>query len=257
MTAVLLAATTTATAAPGPPPPPGHIGFEAGGNSPVTVGLAPVAIAVGDLDGDGHQDFATADGEPTRSRRCTGTGSAASRPALPSTPVTTRSPSRWPISTATRTSTSRWPIAAPTRSWVLLQLDEGDFTPLEPIPSGGDPPTSIAVGRMDANDSPDLVVANSGGDFTGPEAPASPSCSTRGRASVDRPRLAAGDDLRAQRPARRLRRGRQARPLRPRRDAPLRPGRRHLRRGRCAPSTPAIGCAWRRATSTATAIATW
>ena len=60
--AAWVATAGSAAAAPGPPPLPGHIGFEPGGNSPVTVGGLPRAIAVGDLNGDQHTDFATANG---------------------------------------------------------------------------------------------------------------------------------------------------------------------------------------------------
>ena len=69
MPRVLLALTiaawmvTAGSAAAAPVPPlPGHIGFAAGGNSPITVGGLPRAIAVGDLNGDQHTDFATANG---------------------------------------------------------------------------------------------------------------------------------------------------------------------------------------------------
>ena len=58
--AAWMATAGSAAAAPAPPLPPGHIAFEAGPNSPVTVGTRPNGIAVGDLDNDGNLDFVTA-----------------------------------------------------------------------------------------------------------------------------------------------------------------------------------------------------
>ncbi len=46
-----------------------------------------------------------------------------------------------------------------TRCSVLIQDEGGEFSALEPIPSGGNAPVAIAAGRLDDNDSPDLVVA--------------------------------------------------------------------------------------------------
>ena len=95
---------------------PGHIGFEAGSNSPVTVGAEPRAIAVGDLNGDGHLDFATANVVADTVTPCTATGSAASPPARRRRRRRPASRSCSPTSTGTRGSTSRRATAAPTRS---------------------------------------------------------------------------------------------------------------------------------------------
>ena len=143
---------------------PGHIGFEAGPSSPVTVGAEPRAIAVGDLNGDGNLDFATADRGPNTITPVYGNGLGGFTPGAPlgagDNPES--------IVLADFDGDTRLDIAVGNRSadtvWVLLQEAPGAFNALEPISSGGDAPVAIAVGRLDDNESPDLVVANSGGD---------------------------------------------------------------------------------------------
>ncbi|MEO8687855.1 MAG: FG-GAP-like repeat-containing protein [Solirubrobacteraceae bacterium] len=147
---------------PSPPPLPGHIGFKAGPNSPVTVGTRPTAIAVGDLDDDGNLDFVTANTGSDTYTPVYGNGLGGFTPGIPQD--TGDGPAS--IVLADFDGDTRLDIAVANRNantvWVMLQVDPGEFNQLEPIPSGGDTPVALAVGRLDANDSPDLVVANTG-----------------------------------------------------------------------------------------------
>ena len=210
--AAWMAIAGSAAAAPPPPPPPGHIAFAAGPNSPVTVGTRPKAIAVGDLDGDGNLDFVTANTGSDTYRPVYGNGVGGFTPGIPED--TGDGPES--IVLADFDGDTRLDIAVANRNadtvWVMLQETPGEFNQLEPIPSGGDAPVEIAAGRLDANASVDLVVAEQRAghrlalqDLRAPQ---------RRRDGVQPgPRLAAGGGLHSRRAAGRLRRGREARPL--------------------------------------------
>ncbi len=168
MVAVWLVTVAPSAAAPGPPPLPGHLGFEVGPNSPVTVGDLPRAVAVGDLNGDQHADFATANGAADSVTPAYGNGFGG---------FTTGSPidvgdDPHGIVVADLDGDGRGDIATADRGddtvTVLIQDDGGEFQALEPIPSRGNSPVVIAAGRLDDNDSRDLVVGNRGESGAGP-----------------------------------------------------------------------------------------
>ena len=168
MIAVWLATAASAAAAPGPPPLPGHIGFEAGPTSPVTVGALPRAIAVGDLNGDQHTDFATANGAADTVTPAYGNGFG----GFTTGPPVGVGDDPHGIVVADLDGDGRGDIATADRGddtvTVLIQDEGGEFQPLEPIASRGNSPVVIAAGRLDDNDSRDLVVGNRGEGGAGP-----------------------------------------------------------------------------------------
>ena len=155
-------------AAPGPPPLPGHLGFEAGPNSPVTVGELPRAVAVGDLNGDQHADFATANGAADTVTPAYGNGFG----GFTTGPPIDVGDDPYGIVVADLDGDGRGDIATADRGddtvTVLIQDEGGEFQALEPIPSRGNSPVVIAAGRLDDNDSRDLVVTNRGEGGAGP-----------------------------------------------------------------------------------------
>ena len=166
--AAWMATAGSAAAAPGPPPLPGHIGFEAGGNSPVTVGGLPRAIAVGDLNGDQHTDFATANGAADTVTPAYGNGFG----GFTTGPPVGVGDDPHGIVVADLDGDGRGDIATADRGddtvTVLIQDEGGEFQPLEPIASRGNSPVVIAAGRLDDNASLDLVVGNRGEGGAGP-----------------------------------------------------------------------------------------
>ena len=162
-------ATAGSAAAALPAALPGHIAFEAGPNSPVTVGAVPRAIAVGYIDANGTLDFATANGNADSVTPVYGNGSG----GFTAGPAVTVGDDPRGIVIADLDGDGRGDIAtanlgADTVS-VLIQNTGGGFDALEPVSSQGNGPAAIAAGRMDAGDSLDLVVANGGaGTGSGP-----------------------------------------------------------------------------------------
>jgi FG-GAP repeat len=160
---LLVASAGVASAAP----PAAQIGFAAGPTSPVTVGTRPVALAVGDLNGDDNLDFVTANFGSDTYTPVYGNGAGGFTAGTPED--TGDGPQS--IVLADFNADTRLDIAVANRNvdtvWVLLQQADGSFDQQEPIPSGGDEPVAMAAGRVDANDSVDLVVANGAVSATG------------------------------------------------------------------------------------------
>jgi hypothetical protein len=164
---LLLALTTavwlvTAGDASAASPPAGHLGFAAGPNSPVTVGTGPKGIAVGHLNTDDDLDFVTANSGDDTVRPFFNDGEAG---FFGGEPYAVGDDPRGVV-VADLDGDGLDDIATVNRGSdtvsVLIQDDDGSFDPTadSPFATGGNEPSSIAAGRVDANASIDLVVGN-------------------------------------------------------------------------------------------------
>ena len=132
------------------------------------MGGLPRAIAVGDLNGDQHADFATANGAADTVTPAYGNGFG----GFTTGPPVGVGDDPHGIVVADLDGDGRGDIATADRGddtvTVLIQDEGGEFQPLEPIASRGNSPVVIAAGRLDDNASRDLVVGNRGEGGAGP-----------------------------------------------------------------------------------------
>ena len=156
-------ATGTATATPSPTRVPSHIvGFE----TPVVVpvGLAPVALAVGDVDGDGRPDLVSAN-------RDAGTVSVLLRrsgrsfvPASGSPIAVGLLPQALAIADLDGDGRADLVTANRESNNLTLLLGQGGagFAPAanSPLDTGGSGPWSVAVADVNDDSRPDIVAAN-------------------------------------------------------------------------------------------------
>jgi hypothetical protein len=165
----MVAAATAAAAAP-PPPLPGHLGFEAGPNSPVPVGPQPKAIATGYINGDDKLDFAVANSGDGTAQAMYNNGfggfAGGEANAVGNDP---RGIAVGDFNGDGRTDMATANYGSDTVS-VMIQAADGSFAHQagSPFPAGGSKPVAIAAGRLDDNASLDLVVVD---DQTGTGTP--------------------------------------------------------------------------------------
>jgi hypothetical protein len=141
----------------------GSGGFSAAGGSPFAVGTAPTSVAVGDLNGDGQHDLATANSGSNDVSVLLGNGSGGFS-AAGGSPFVVGSD---PLSVATGDlNGDAKPDLATANGFsgnvsVLLGNGSGGFSAAGGSPfSAGSLPFTVAIGDVNADGQPDLAVAN-------------------------------------------------------------------------------------------------
>ena len=146
----------------------GQGGFREAANSPVSVGLNPYSIAVGDFNGDGNSDLAVANNGSGTVTILLGNGDGTFTAASESPVAVGREPSSVVVSDLDSDGKLDLAVANEGDNTVTILLGNGDgtFTASSggPIAVGADP-WAISVGDFDGDGKPDLAVAN-GGDVT-------------------------------------------------------------------------------------------
>src|SRR5262249_36347335 len=135
--------------------------FSPAAGSPVSVGTAPISVAVVDFNGDGKQDLATANRDSNNVSVLLGDGSGAFSPASRS-PLSVR---RYPLSVAVGDFNGDGNLdiavanAGSKNVSVLLGYGTGAFRAASPL-SVGRSPISVVVGDFNQDGKPDIAVAN-------------------------------------------------------------------------------------------------
>ncbi len=145
-----------------------RLGNDSGGFIPpatpeVTVGFFPLSIAIGDFNGDGNQDFATANGDSDDVSIRLGNGSGGF--ASPATPEVTVGPFPQSVAIGDFNGDGNQDFAAANNSSndVSIRLGNGlgEFTsPATPQVTVGTGPYSVAIGDFNGNGNQDFAAAN-------------------------------------------------------------------------------------------------
>ncbi len=142
--------------------------FSAAGTGPEATGSAPVAVAVGDFNGDGKQDLATANTGSDNVTILLGDGSGDFTAALSGPVAVVSSP--FSVTVGDFNGDGKQDLAtahyqASDNLTILLGDGSGDFsaTPTSPMTVGSFP-SSVTVGDFNGDGKQDLATANTGSD---------------------------------------------------------------------------------------------
>jgi probable HAF family extracellular repeat protein len=139
-------------------------GFTAASGGPITVGLQPVYIAVGDFNGDGIQDLAVANFSAGTVSVLLGNGSGGFAAATGSPFTVGTNPLSLAVADFNGDGAQDLAVANfGSNSVTVLLASNGGFTAATGSPfSVGSSPYSVVVGDFDGNGIPDIATANSG-----------------------------------------------------------------------------------------------
>ena len=139
----------------------GSGGFSAAAGSPFAVGVNPISVAIGDLNGDGHPDLATADNTDNTVSVLLGDGSGGFSAAAGSPFAVGAAPSSVAIADLNGDG-NRDLVTADSGNTVSVLLGDGSggFSAAagSPFADGGNP-SSVAIGDLNGDGQPDLVTA--------------------------------------------------------------------------------------------------
>src|ERR1700723_299846 len=137
--------------------------FTAAPNSPITVGNAPLALSVGDFNGDGKLDLAVSNSNDATLTILLGNGDGSFTP-VPSLPATDITP--FALAAGDFNGDGKLDLAVAnfdsTTITILLGNGEGTFTPAASLPAQG--ANALAVGDFNGDGKLDLAAASRGED---------------------------------------------------------------------------------------------
>ena len=120
----------------------------------------PISVAVGDFNGDGKQDLATANGGSNNVSVLLGNGAGGFSAATNFGAGTGPTQWRWAISTATASKTSPLPTKTQTTCRSCWAMARAVSVPPPTSALGETAPVSVAVGDFNGDGKQDLAVAN-------------------------------------------------------------------------------------------------